>query len=121
MRYLIIIALFLGSCACNRSTGGNAPKADTVYVDVIKHDTIPAPCSYNVDSLIRYNDSILVANNILGKRLLAAKLSLSHVDFYSDIVVRKPSQIIFFKGWLNRIPKPKLCKECTKKLEDPTK
>jgi hypothetical protein len=118
MRYLFLV-LFMAGCALTKRPCPPCPEAQTVYI----HDTVPVPFPVpcDNDSLYAVIDSMDANIDTLARRLLYAKLALSHVEYYADIVARNPSQAKFIRGWLRRIEKPKLCKECMKKLSDPTK
>lgn len=51
-----------------------------------------------IDSIIHFSDS-------LRTQLFLANYKLEKIKYYLNIVNRKPSQIVFLKGWLNRVLK----------------
>jgi len=58
---------------------------------IVKHDTV----FLKSDSLIHQIDS-------LKSKLFLANYKVEKVKFYVKIVDRKPNQIKFLKGWINR-------------------
>jgi hypothetical protein len=93
MKYLII-AILLFSCQ-SKPAIVQPPAAihDTVPPVKIIHDTLPAQVII-VDNR-KTIDSLKTA-------LMVANYKLWRVRYYTGIVDRNPSQLKFYKGWINR-------------------
>lgn len=76
-------------------------KIDTVYVPKIDTVFIEKP-NTSITKIQKANDSLKVANNILGKQLLHNKLIIQNAKYYLNIVNKNPSQQKFLRGWMNR-------------------
>lgn len=55
-----------------------------------------------VDSLKTANKKLVDRNDSLGIQLILADLKIEKAKYYLKIVNKKPDQIKFLKGWLNR-------------------
>ena len=90
LKYIVAI-LFLVSC--NTATPIQT-KIDTVYIKSV--DTIIAKskdCKY---------DSIKAITDSLRTKLFLVNYKIEKVKFYTRLVDKKPSQMVFYKGWIIR-------------------
>ena len=98
-----LLVLASGSRQSAPPTAAFADKTDTVFLPAacppavaLAPDTVCLPYFVVDSALIRRNDSLYA-------KLLVANLKLGRIRFYSDIVARNPSQIKFYRGWINRV------------------
>lgn len=67
---------------------------DTI-IDVQYSNYIKAQYQYKLDSVIKEKDSI-------NRELFVNKYKLNRVNYYTNIVDKKPSQLKYYKGWIKR-------------------
>jgi hypothetical protein len=79
MKYLVIILFFIGCNTKNNDTSGAANTAPLSHCDSL---------NLTIDSL--------------KKKLFVAKFKVERVQYYLDIVEKKPSQQKFLRGWIKR-------------------
>lgn len=93
--FAIIIGGLLIASSCKEKPNLSLSTVNTItpcVIDtVMKLDTV----YYKSDSLIHVIDS-------LKSKLFLANYKVEKVKFYVKIVDRKPNQIKFLKGWINR-------------------
>lgn len=106
MKYLIF-AFIMFSCKPTKDIpiyNLEPTKTITVY----KTDTIKVDNGYiqKYDSLLivknKEVDSLKIANNKLGKKLLHSELVITNAKYYLNIANKNPSQQKFLRGWMNR-------------------
>lgn len=67
---------------------------DTI-IDIQYSNYIKAQYQYKLDSVIKEKDSI-------NRELFVNKYKLNRVNYYTNIVDKKPSQLKYYKGWIKR-------------------
>lgn len=67
---------------------------DTI-IDIQYSNYIKAQYRYKLDSVIKEKDSI-------NRELFVNKYKLNRVNYYTNIVDKKPSQLKYYKGWIKR-------------------
>ena len=50
-------------------------------------------------------DSLNSIRDSIGEDLFVARYKLSRIKYYTNLVDKKPSQMKFYKGWINRVLK----------------
>lgn len=50
-------------------------------------------------------DSLNSVRDSIGEDLFVARYKLSRIKYYTNLVDKKPSQMKFYKGWINRVLK----------------
>lgn len=117
---LAIGLLCLGICfskmkSYNEKNHANAPVnyVPGVITQVVKHDTVfvgskDDPQMYQVmyeyvrDSMGHSYDSIITANEVLGRKLLVAQFKLKQIEKYNNITINNKSQMKYLNGWIKR-------------------
>lgn len=67
---------------------------DTI-IDVQYSNYIKTQYQHKLDSVIKEKDSI-------NRELFVNKYKLNRVNYYTNIVDKKPSQLKYYKGWIKR-------------------
>lgn len=105
MRNIIFAVLaVLAVSACVQSPVGNeviyVPVKDTISdnSNVIRIVNLERELQLTRDSLNSVRDSI-------GEDLFVARYKLNRIKYYTNLVDKKPSQMKFYKGWINRVLK----------------
>lgn len=104
----IFSIIIIGICVIVLCTVCTNFKNNTIPVEKIIY--IPITDTTCVDSLIYYKeqlrrtkDSLVYVKDSLGEDLFIARYKLGRIKYYTDIVDKKPSQLKFYKGWINRV------------------
>lgn len=104
----MFIFLILFSCKTNKESPIIPQSSEIRTITVHKIDTIEVDNGYlkKYDSILILRkietDSLKVANNKLGKKLLHSELVITNAKYYLNIVNKNPSQQKFLRGWMNR-------------------
>ena len=103
----IILLLFIVPII-NTSCNNTVPIEKIVYVPV--KDTISD--NSNVIRIVNLErelqltrDSLNSVRDSIGEDLFVARYKLSRIKYYTNLVDKKPSQMKFYKGWINRVLK----------------
>lgn len=104
VKYLVMILMVFSLFSCKPNVDSMpVKKTDTVYVtkNIIKTDTVFIE---NKSDLVLKNkyDSLNAINKNLGSQLLQKKLIIENAKYYLNIANKKPSQVKFLRGWMNR-------------------
>lgn len=102
----IITCTIIGNLiSCNRYV---PPVEKIVYVPV--KDTISEKENIariveleHKNSILR--DSLNYIKDSIGEDLFVARYKLGRIKYYTNIVNKKPSQLKYYKGWINRVLK----------------
>lgn len=102
----IITCTIIGNLiSCNRYV---PPVEKIVYVPV--KDTISEKENIariveleHKNSILR--DSLDYIKDSIGEDLFVARYKLGRIKYYTNIVNKKPSQLKYYKGWINRVLK----------------
>lgn len=102
----IITFIIIGNLiSCNKYT---PPVEKIVYVPV--KDTISEKENIariveleHKNSILR--DSLNYIKDSIGEDLFVARYKLGRIKYYTNIVNKKPSQLKYYKGWINRVLK----------------
>ncbi len=102
----IITCIIIGNLiSCNRYV---PPVEKIVYVPV--KDTISE--KENIARIIELEhknsilrDSLNYIKDSIGEDLFVARYKLGRIKYYTNIVNKKPSQLKYYKGWINRVLK----------------
>lgn len=102
----IITCTIIGNLiSCNRYV---PPVEKIVYVPV--KDTISE--KENIARIIELEhknsilkDSLNYIKDSIGEDLFVARYKLGRIKYYTNIVNKKPSQLKYYKGWINRVLK----------------
>ena len=69
---------------------------DTIFIN---NEQIIIDIKYNYNKIL---DSIKNVNDSIEKDLFICKYKLNRIEYYTNIVDKKPSQIKYYKGWVKR-------------------
>ena len=99
-KLLLIIGVALVVSACTSS-----PVEKIVYVTVT--DTVTITDKEHIAALEHkcylLQDSLNTVRDSIGEDLFVARYKLGRIKYYTNIVDNNPTQIKFYKGWINRV------------------
>ena len=88
---------FVHSCA----TKVALPQKEIRYIQVV--DTARIIELENILQLTRDSLNVYKHDTIMSEDEFILRFKLERIRYYTNIVDRKPNQIKFYKGWINRV------------------